>query len=141
MNQAEGFTMVELIITILIVSVLTAISLPLLNSPLKESKLIEAKSLATASIKKAQTAWKEAGRTGLNKWKVTEPTGGCPATTDTFAFSCSFTLEGSKAIASIEAFGLPVSGELSGESIKTQGNVSQGGSITICGTASGVPPC
>lgn len=64
-NQTEGFTMAELIITILIVSVLTAISLPLLNSPLKESKFIEAKSLATASIKKAQTAWKETGRTGL----------------------------------------------------------------------------
>ena len=123
----KGFTLVELMIVIVIVGILSAVALPNFLSQTSKAKATEAKTLASAALKEAQVAWTETGTDGLTAWAADQ----CPAATDNFEFDCDGT---DPADVSVTATGTAASGDLEGEDVIGQVNVTTGGKVTFSGS-------
>ena len=128
----KGFTLVELMIVIVIVGILSAVALPNFLSQTSKAKATEAKTLASAALKEAQVAWTETGADGLTAWAEAPADGGqCPAATDNFTFACD---GAAPAAVTVTATGTAASGDLSGETITGEVNVTTGGKIAFTGS-------
>ena len=123
----KGFTLVELMIVIVIVGILSAVALPNFLSQTSKAKATEAKTLASAALKEAQVAWTETGTDGLAAWATNQ----CPADTDNFTFACA---GGTPTDVTVTAKGTDASGDLAGEDIIAQVNVTTGGKVTFSGS-------
>ena len=130
----KGFTLVELMIVIVIVGILSAVALPNFLNQTSKAKATEAKTLSASAAKEAQIAWTESGETGLGEWANNQ----CPAATTNFAFECSGS---DPAAVTITATGTTDSGDLSTKTVIATVNVTTGGAIEFCGTASGLKEC
>ena len=119
-------------IVIVIVGILSAVALPNFLSQTSKAKATEAKTLASAALKEAQVAWTETGTAGLTAWSAASPTGQCPAATDNFTFTCDGT---TPAAVTVTATGTAASGDLSGEVVTGEVNVTTGGKISFTGSA------
>ena len=123
----KGFTLVELMIVIVIVGILSAVALPNFLSQTSKAKATEAKTLASAALKEAQVAWTETGTDGLAAWATNQ----CPADTDNFTFTCA---GGTPEDVTVTATGTAASGDLSGETVVGQVNVTTGGKVSFTGS-------
>ena len=127
----KGFTLVELMIVIVIVGILSAVALPNFLSQTSKAKATEAKTLASAALKEAQVAWTETGEDGLTAWQAAAPDGQCPAATDNFTFTCD---GADPAGVTVTAIGTTKSGDLAGEEVIGEVNVTTGGKIVFTGS-------